>query len=232
MGFTFHRILIYFNWSFESENTVWQTCWGADFGCLEREMWKERRWCYSAAASFLRSHQYKNVVFALSDWKSRLKIKSLIYHRAWHNCSSVDYQELTAICYLSNHHGEPTTITPGFSSAYLIGNLNGCGECSKNLPPPFCPIPEHLPPPPKCPGPEPTPPLPDLSCGNQGFGFAVYPNTVNGRPIRSPILLILVSFRPASMIWSLKTLMSPQVLSLPMRIQFMVISPKTTNSPQ
>lgn len=98
------------------------------------------------------------------------------------NCSSVDYHELTAVCYLSNHHGEPTVSTPGFSSAYLIGNLNGCGECSRILPPPLCPTPEPLPRPPTCPGPEPTPPLPDLSCGNQGFGFAVYPNTVGGKP--------------------------------------------------
>lgn len=95
------------------------------------------------------------------------------------HCRSVDYQEITKTCYQSAHHGEPTVITPGFSSAYVIIEPNDRGECPQPVPPPACPLP------PTCPVPTPlTPPLtPDLSCGNQGFGFAVYPNTLpNGKP--------------------------------------------------
>lgn len=95
------------------------------------------------------------------------------------HCRSVDYQEITKTCYQSAHHGEPTGITPGFSSAYVIIEPNDRGECPQPVPPPACPLP------PTCPVPTPpTPPLtPDLSCRNQGFGFAVYPNTLpNGKP--------------------------------------------------
>lgn len=98
------------------------------------------------------------------------------------NCRSVDYQVITKRCYQSAHHGEPTVITPGFSSAYAIGEPNECGESPRPVPPPACP------PPPTCPIPAPpTPPppsaTPDLSCGNQGLGFAAYPNTLpNGKP--------------------------------------------------
>ncbi|KAG9233630.1 GLEYA domain-containing protein, partial [Amylocarpus encephaloides] len=89
-------------------------------------------------------------------------------------CHSVDYQDRTRTCYYSNHHGEPTIITPGFSSAYSLGctssccgNTNsscrgcsGCNTCSPCIPP------KPL-----------GPPMPDLSCGNQGVQYAIYGNT-------------------------------------------------------
>ena len=77
-------------------------------------------------------------------------------------CKSVDFQEFTKSCYLSDHQGEPNVITPGFSSAYIIGNLDDCKACQRVFPPPQL--------------------TPDLSCGNQGFNFAVYPNYLKGRP--------------------------------------------------
>ena len=40
------------------------------------------------------------------------------------DCRSVDYQEIRSTCYLSAYHGEPTKITPCFSSAYVNGELN------------------------------------------------------------------------------------------------------------
>lgn len=81
-------------------------------------------------------------------------------------CHSVDYHQMSQTCYYSNHHGEPIVATPGFSSAYSLGctgacsgNTSCCCSCSTGTPP-------------KPPG----PPTADLSCGNQGFQYAIYPN--------------------------------------------------------
>ena len=78
------------------------------------------------------------------------------------DCRIVDYQEITKKCYQLGHHGEPTVITPGFSSAYVIGAVYGCGECYQPVPPP------SRPPPQICPTPaQPTSlTTPDLLCEN------------------------------------------------------------------
>ncbi|KFY41684.1 hypothetical protein V495_04833 [Pseudogymnoascus sp. VKM F-4514 (FW-929)] len=90
-------------------------------------------------------------------------------------CHSVDYHDRSRTCYYSNHHGEPTIVTPGFSSAYSLGcassccgsaassskQCNSCNSCSE-----ACVAPKPL-----------GPPMPDLSCGNQGLQYAFYSNT-------------------------------------------------------
>jgi hypothetical protein len=90
-------------------------------------------------------------------------------------CHSVDYHGRSRTCYYSNHHGEPTIVTPGFSSAYSLGctssccgnaasSSRGCSGCNSCSPP--CVPPKPL-----------GPPMPDLSCGNQGLQYAIYSNT-------------------------------------------------------
>ena len=70
---------------------------------------------------------------------------------------------------LSNHHGEPTLVTPGFGSAYSLGCTGACSgnctscSCGQTFTPPSLPKPTG-------------PPTPDLPCGNQGFNFVIYPN--------------------------------------------------------
>ncbi|KAH8817375.1 hypothetical protein F5884DRAFT_779178 [Xylogone sp. PMI_703] len=89
-------------------------------------------------------------------------------------CHSVDYHERSRTCYYSNHHGEPTIVTPGFSSAYSLGcsssccsnNTSGCRGCSGCNTCSPCVPPKPL-----------GPPMPDLSCGNQGLQYAIYRNT-------------------------------------------------------
>lgn len=90
-------------------------------------------------------------------------------------CHSVDYHDLSQTCYYSNHQGEPTIVTPGFSSAYSLGctssccrtvesSSQGCNGRTSCSPP--CIPPKSL-----------GPLKPDLSCGNQGLQYAIYSNT-------------------------------------------------------
>ncbi|OBT66381.1 hypothetical protein VE03_04886 [Pseudogymnoascus sp. 23342-1-I1] len=90
-------------------------------------------------------------------------------------CHSVDYHDRSRTCYYSNHHGEPTIPTPGFSSAYSLGCTSSCCQnvssrsqsCNTNT---SCSAP--------CIPPKPLgPPQPDLSCGNQGLQYGIYSNT-------------------------------------------------------
>jgi GLEYA domain len=85
-------------------------------------------------------------------------------------CNSVDYHQSSQTCYYSKHHGEPTIVTPGFSSAYSLGctgacsgNNGSCCSCGTGTSP-MAPVPT----------------APDLSCGNQGFQYAIYPNKRDG----------------------------------------------------
>ena len=41
-----------------------------------------------------------------------------------YDCRSADYQEIRSTNYISAYYGEPTVITPGFSSPYVIGELD------------------------------------------------------------------------------------------------------------
>ena len=85
-------------------------------------------------------------------------------------CASVDYHESSGTCYYTTHHGEPTVVTPGFSSAFSLGCTGGCPG-DPNVKPPKPPAP---PTPPAPPAPAPT--VPNLTCGNQGLEFAAWFN--------------------------------------------------------
>jgi hypothetical protein len=83
-------------------------------------------------------------------------------------CHSVDYHQASSTCYYSNHHGEPTISTPSFGSAYSLDCTGACssnGSCASSCC--GCSTTARKPP---------GPPTPDLSCGNQGVLWAIYPN--------------------------------------------------------
>ncbi|MCJ1290265.1 hypothetical protein MMC34_001801 [Xylographa carneopallida] len=94
-------------------------------------------------------------------------------------CHSVDFQYRTKKCYLGAHHGNPSITATGFDSAHSVGCAGACGGsggCSVLGGSSF-----------KSDNAQKAgsgPPVPDLSCNNQGFEYAVYPSTnADGTPI-------------------------------------------------
>ncbi|OBT47696.1 hypothetical protein VE00_02222 [Pseudogymnoascus sp. WSF 3629] len=80
-------------------------------------------------------------------------------------CQSVDYQARTRKCYLGSHHNNPLVIASSFDSAHSVGCAGACGGggCCKDAR--------------KDDVQEPAP-LPDTSCDNAGFEFAMFPNDI------------------------------------------------------
>ena len=80
-------------------------------------------------------------------------------------CHSVDYNQTSGACSYGNRFGQPTIKAAEFSSAYSLGCNAACGRCGGSSGTVPAPAP-------------PTKPSdkPDLSCENQGFQYAIYPN--------------------------------------------------------